>query len=117
MISPHLLKVIDSFSTSRVAKADPKPAREMAELLWGADNGLDTPILFLESRAKKVPSWCHMILASGPGLSEFAEKSELIIVWWSEFEPDTSRVLTAIDWEKNAKDVANENEIEVKVEY
>jgi len=101
MISPHLLKVIESFSTCD-SGYNKSTATLAAKQLW-ADN--NTPIFFLDPQ-KKNPTWCHMVLARGPVLGDDdAEYSELIIIWWSEMTPDTSRVLSIVDWEHHAKNV------------
>lgn len=103
MISPHLLKVTESHSTSNHIYHKSGVAKSLATSLWG---GNDTPIFMIESKIK-TPKWCHMILARGPvlesNLDDDPEGSELIIVWWSEMAPDTARVLSAIEWEKYAK--------------
>lgn len=96
MVSPHLLKIQESFSTTGTKRVD--TAKSIANGMWG-----DRPVLVMDKGPKK-HSWCHMIWAKGPAISEDNKGSELIVIWWSEFEPDTSRVLSAIDWEKNAKD-------------
>lgn len=98
MISPHLLKVEISHSICR--GYHPSTAKVLAHDMWG-----DKPTLVIESTKKILTKWCHMVLATGPALSEEAEKSELVIIWWSEMGPDTDRVLSAIDWEKHAKNV------------
>lgn len=99
MISPHLLKVVESFSSSHPDYRYASIAKLCPHNLLGWE---DTPILVLESKNKE-PKWVHMIKARGPALSEEADHSELVIIWWSEMGPDTERVLSAIDWEKHAK--------------
>lgn len=98
MISPHKIKIKESFSTTHVTYKMAGAAKLMAEELWEG-----APILMIDTKNKE-PSWCHMVLAEGPALSEDADRSHLVIIWWSELEPDSARVLAAIDWEKNAKD-------------
>jgi hypothetical protein len=99
MISPHLLKVVESYSTSLDKSIG--MAQAIANSMWG-----DRAAFTIEPKTKK-SKWCHMILARGPvldtELDDDPEGSELIIIWWSEMEPDTSRVLTAVDWEKHAQ--------------
>lgn len=101
MISPHLLQVHTSYSTRSLVCASESGSRYRAIEMWGTE----TPILILPNKNKN-PTWCHMIFADGPGLGQDAKKSNLIIIWWSEMSPDTDRVLSAIDWEKYAKDVS-----------
>ncbi len=99
MISPHLIKVKESFSTAHVTYQMAGAAKLMAEELWA-----NAPVLTLDSNNKN-PKWCHMVLAEGPALSEEAQGSTLVIIWWSEMGPDTDRVLKVVDWEKQAKDI------------
>lgn len=100
MVSPHLLKVRESFSTSHRDYQYASIAKLAPHNLLGWE---DTPIYIIESKSKE-PKWCHMVLALGPVLGdEEATGSELVIIWWSEMGPDTERVLSAIDWEKHAK--------------
>ncbi len=104
MISPHLLKVVESFSTSRLAYKDDETLKQVPGYLLGWD---EQPVFLVgnsPTKSKK-PTWCHMILARGPALNEEADHSELVVIWWSEMTPDTDRVLSIIDWEKHAKDV------------
>lgn len=101
MISPHLLKVVESFSTN--GDTDREHAEDIARTLWIGDRS----VFFIETKNKE-PKWCHMVLARGPALNEGAEYSELVIIWWSEMGPDTERVLSAIDWEKHADDIVGE---------
>jgi hypothetical protein len=96
MISPHLLKIQESFSTS--IRINKQTAEEMAKNFWN-----DKPTLVIPNN-KKNSSWTHMVLASGPATTETSKGTELVVIWWSEFEPYTARVLSAIDWEKHAKD-------------
>lgn len=101
MISPHLLKVVESFSAGLKSL---KMAQEVANQLWG-----ERPTFVIESQGKK-PTWCHMIMARGPAMQPESETvsddsigSELVVIWWSEIEPETSRVLSAVDWDKHAR--------------
>lgn len=100
MISPHLLKVVESHSTS--FQKSVAMAQAEANSMWG-----DRPVFTIEPKDWKKSKWCHMILAHGPildsDLDDDPKGSELIVIWWSEMEPDTSRVLSAVDWEKHAK--------------
>jgi len=109
MISPHLLMIDASYSSrTYIGCLEGVPSankmiekyKEKAQKLWGerATLLMDPPI-----KNKMLPKWCHMIWATGPSLSDDDDGSELVIIWFSEFEPDTKRVLDAIDWEKNAK--------------
>jgi hypothetical protein len=97
MISPHLLKVVESYSTSLDKSIG--MAQTIAHSMWS-----DRPAYTIEPKSKK-SKWCHMIMAQGPAINEGSKRSELIVIWWSEMGPDTERVLSAIDWEKHAKDV------------
>ena len=97
MISPHLLKVVASHSTSEVYYEE--QARIHAHIEWEG-----VPQLMLKYK-KEPGKWCHLVYAQGPGLTEDSQYSELVIIWWSEMGPDTERVLSAIDWEKHAKNV------------
>ena len=99
MISPHLLKVIESFSTT--THFNKKDAETIARHVF---NHASVPIYFFDEPKKKT-TWCHMVYADGPKLKDDADSSELIIIWWSEMTPDTSRVLSIVDWEKYAQDV------------
>ncbi len=110
MISPHLLHIDASYSYKTYlgclegipsANSCIKEAKDRAKELWGerATLVLEPPV-----KGKMLPKWCHMIWATGPAADADNDGSELVVIWWSEFEPDTKRVLDAIDWEKNAKD-------------
>lgn len=100
MVSPHLLHVVESYSTSLYTK------KNQADVIVNNRYGDDRPRFIIESTNKK-PKWLHIVLAQGPiletDLDDDPKGSELVIVWWSEMEPDTSRVLSAVDWEKHAK--------------
>jgi hypothetical protein len=98
MISPHLLKVVESFSTSQPDYQIAKIAKMIPSMVGWEDK----PIFVIETKNKN-PKWCHTVLAKGPALNDTDQGTELVIIWWSEFEPDTKRVLDAIDWEKHAK--------------
>lgn len=100
MISPHLLKVFESYSSSHSGNLFEKNARLIPDFL-GWEN---KPVLVLNPSHKN-PKWVHAVLAEGPGLSEGSPRSELVVIWFSEMGPDTERVLAAIPWEKHAKDV------------
>lgn len=99
MISPHLLKVMESFSSNHPDYQDDSMATAIADLL-----GWDGRPIYVIPTDNKKPKWCHAILAIGPALTEEGSGSELVIIWHSEMEPDTSRVLSAVDWEKYAED-------------
>lgn len=99
MVSPHLLRVVESYSTSHPSHRKVSAAKGAVQDIWG-----DRPIFVIESKTKE-PKWCHIVLAKGPALNEDSKESELVIIWWSEMGPDTERVLSAIDWEKHAKNV------------
>jgi hypothetical protein len=106
MISPHLLHVVESFSTSNQLYRTVSAAKGCAFSLW---KEYDPPIFVIETKNKEPrPSqWCHMILADGPvlesDLDDNSQGSRLVIIWWSEMEPDTSRVFSVVEWEKHAK--------------
>lgn len=104
MVSPHLLKVVESFSTSHLAYKDDETLKSVPEYLLGWE---DLPVIIVgeSPTKKKKPTWCHMVWARGPSLDGKSEHSELVIIWWSEMTPDTSRVLGVVDWEKHAKNV------------
>lgn len=76
-----------------------KKAKREAEDLWGK-----RATLVIEPSGKGMPVWTHMVWASGPAKGEDAHGSELVVIWWSEFSPDTMRVLDAVDWDKHAQD-------------
>jgi hypothetical protein len=100
MVSPHLLKVVESFSTS--IGFNQQDALSIARHVF---NHPDVPVFFFDEPKKKA-TWCHMVYGQGPKLKdEEADASELIVIWWSEMSPDTSRVLNIVDWERHAKDV------------
>lgn len=110
MISPHLLSIDASYSyrtymgcleSTPAAAIMIVSAKNKVEKLWGKRTTfvIDPPI-----KDKQLPTWTHIIWATGPAMSEDAHGSELIVVWFSELSPDTDRVLQAIDWEKHAKD-------------
>lgn len=109
MISPHLLHINASYSyrtyggclegaPSRAQMIE-KAKREATDL-WGtrATFIIDPP------NQKHLPGWTHMVWANGPEKDPENHGSELVVIWWSEFEPDTKRVLDAVDWEKHAED-------------
>ena len=96
-ISPHLLRIDASYSY-RVSAVDEFVAQDQAQNLWGEGS----PIYVIQPSKSKI-SWCHIVCATGPALSEGDAGSELVIIWWSNLTPDTERVLVAIDWEKHAK--------------
>lgn len=102
MVSPHLLTVVESFSTSQLAYEDDETLKQVPEniLYWE-----DIPVIIVgKSPTKnKKPTWCHMVWARGPALEDGTKCSELVIIWWSEMTPDTSRVLGIVDWGKHAK--------------
>lgn len=100
MISPHLLKVFESYSSSHPGNL----FESNAKLIPGLLGWEEAPVLVIESKSKN-PKWVHAVLAEGPGLSEGSPRSELVVIWFSEMGPDTERVLAAIPWEKHAKDV------------
>lgn len=110
MISPHLLRLDSSYSYRTYGGAYESPpsrgqvidkAKREAQELWG-----ERATFVIEPKeGKRMPAWTHMVWANGP--AQNAEKndgSELVIIWWSEMQPDTDRVLTAVDWEKHATD-------------
>jgi hypothetical protein len=110
MINPNDIQIDYSYSYRTYAdslEGRPTPknriakAKREAEELWGV-----RPTYMIEPGAKTgtLPTWTHMIWASGPALTEEGHGSALVIIWFSEFEPDTSRVLQALDWTKYAKD-------------
>jgi len=110
MISPHLLTIDASYSYRTYIgclEGAPSPSvmiasiKQKAESLWGkrATFIIDPPI-----KDGHLPTWTHLVYASGPPLSEDAHGSELCIIWWSELTPSEDRVLQAIDWEKHAQD-------------
>jgi hypothetical protein len=73
--------------------------------------GLYQPTHLMSATCKatgKFPTWTHMVHVQGPALSETSDGSTLVIIWFSEFSPDTDRVLSFIEWEKYAKDYQNE---------
>jgi hypothetical protein len=76
-------------------------AKNKAQALWG-----ELPTLLIEPSlvGKSIPKWTHMVWAEGPATDETKDASELVIIWFSEFPPDTDRILPVIDWEKHAKD-------------
>jgi hypothetical protein len=78
-----------------------KKAQDEAVSLWGERTTL---LIKPTIKGDRLPAWTHLVWASGPPLSEDGHGSELVIIWWSEFSPDTQRVLQSIPWEKNAKD-------------
>jgi hypothetical protein len=92
----NLLRLVESYTTSIFLNE--RDARSAANDLWG-----DKPVLVIPNHKKK-SSWTHMIWARGPASKDESLGTQLVVIWWSEFEPDTARVLAAIDWEKNAKD-------------
>jgi hypothetical protein len=111
MISPHLLSITHSYSYRTydgVLEGRPSVAlmirstREQAIRLWGQH----IPSFVIEPATKNniLPGWTHMICATGPAKSEEMHGSHLIIIWFSEFTPDTNRVLSMVDWEKHAED-------------
>lgn len=109
MISPHLLHIDASYSSKTyLGSLEGVPSankmiqsyKDKAKELWGerATLVLDPPI-----KGKMLPTWVHMIWATGPALNDEDHGTELVVIWWSEFAPETKRVLDAIDWEKHAK--------------
>lgn len=109
MISPHLLHIDASYSSrTYIGCLEGAPSvnqmidhyKDKAKKLWGerATLVMDPPV-----KGKMLPTWVHMIWASGPSINDEDDGTELVVIWWSEFAPETSRVLDAIDWEKNAK--------------
>jgi hypothetical protein len=78
-------------------------AEQEAKDLWG-----ERKTLVLEPTVKggRLATWTHMVWfsSSEPVQDDQAHGSELCIIWWSEFAPDTDRVLQAIDWRTNAQD-------------
>lgn len=116
MISPHLLSIDASHSQrTYLACMEGVPsanqmiesAKKLAVNMWGERATL---VIDPTVKGKMLPTWCHMIWATGPiiqpadeTVSDDSHGSELVVIWWSEFEPDTKRVLDAVDWEKNAK--------------
>ena len=111
MINPQLLKVVSSYcylsyqrhndTVSAAIKIN--AASETSRSLWG-----DKPIFVIQPKItnNKVPKYTYLVYAQGPSLSEESTVgSELIIIWWSELSPDTDRVLSAINWEKYAKEI------------
>ena len=111
MISPHLLNIDASYSyrtySGSLEGASPsvtvmiESAKQEAEKLWGTRTTL---VINPGVKGSRLPSWTHMIEAHGPPKNEDMHGSELIIIWWSEMQPDTDRVLQAVDWEKHASD-------------
>jgi hypothetical protein len=108
MISPHLLEVIYSYSSCHPSDMNMDNAKGIPSYLgWDIPTSMhteETPVLILGS-PNKDSKWLHAIMAEGPVLNneENVKVSELIIIWWSQMGPDTDRVLSAVDWEKHAK--------------
>jgi hypothetical protein len=87
---------------------EPLSARELmleapavAENLW---RQMPTLVIDPTIKAGKLPTWTHMVYAIGPTDTDGKHGTELCIIWWSEFSPDSERVLDAIDWDKHAQD-------------
>jgi hypothetical protein len=76
-------------------------AKQQVKKLWGERTiFLIDPIV----KGKFLPRWTHILWATGPAKDEEMHGSELVILWYSELPPETDRVLSAVDWEKHAKD-------------
>jgi hypothetical protein len=110
MISPHLLMIDASYSYRTYGgclEGAPSvavmmtAAKNRAEELWGKRASL---VIDPTIKGKMLPPWTHMIWAHGPEKDPDNHGSELVIIWWSEMQPDTDRVLQAVDWEKHASD-------------
>ena len=76
-------------------------AKQEAEQLWGKRATL---VIKATVKNNRLPKWTHMVWAQGPQKDSENDGSELVIIWWSELQPDTDRVLQAVDWEKLATD-------------
>lgn len=76
-------------------------ARRHAIELWGK-----RPTLLIEPIAKsgRLPRWTHMVWATGPAKDDKMHGSELVVIWHSELEPETIRVLDVVDWNRHAED-------------
>lgn len=83
------------------AKSVIEQAERTAIELWSK-----RPTLVIQPTIKsgRLPTWTHLVWASGPTDNKEADGSELVIIWWSEIGPDTERVLAAVEWNKHAKD-------------
>jgi hypothetical protein len=75
-------------------------AKQQAKELWG---NRATLVIEPTIKGKMLPTWNHMVWATGPALKN-GDGSELVIIWWGELGTDSERVLQSVDWEKNAKD-------------
>lgn len=111
MISPHLLKLTAAYSYRTYGgcmEGAPSPAvmiesaKQQSKELWG---GRATFIIEPKLKGKLLPTWTHMVMATGPvlGSAEEMDGSELCVIWWSELSPSVDRVLDAVDWEKHAR--------------
>src|ERR1700722_3769215 len=105
MVSPHLLHIDASYSSRTylgVLTGRPSvqhsidQAKRQAKELWG-----ERPTLVIDPtiKGKRLPEWVHMVWARGPEKDPDNHGSHLVIIWWSEMQPDTDRVLAAVDWE------------------
>jgi hypothetical protein len=110
MISPHLLHLDASYSyRTYLGCLEGAPSRKQviekakreAKDLWGERA---TFVIEPKESGKHMPTWTHMVWATGPAKDNENHGSELVVIWWSEMSPDTNRVLDAVDWEKHAKD-------------
>jgi hypothetical protein len=108
MISPHLLDIIYSYSSSHPSDLDKKGAKGIPGYLgWDVHTSVhseETPVLVLGDPNKDT-KWVHAILVEGPPLNdeEGIQVSALIIIWWSQMGPDTDRVFSVVNWEKHAR--------------
>lgn len=110
MVSSHLLRLDASYSYRTYGgclEGAPsrahliKLAQTQAIELWG-----ERPTFVIPPKeGKLLPSWTHLAWASGPPLGQDTEAdgSQLVVIWWGEIQPDSDRVLSAIDWEQYAK--------------
>jgi hypothetical protein len=110
LISPHLLRIESSYSYRTYCgclEGAPSVAIMMGAAKYKAKELYgDGPLLVIDPtiKDKHLPTWTHIIFARGPAKDEENDGSHLCVCWWSEFEPDTKRVLDAVDWHKHAKD-------------